>query len=71
MNLFKDLQRELLNTSNTLHKKYNKAIEEAIEIGDIEMFMRLTEELHLTGFAHRESGRLNHAMLRSTIDSFQ
>lgn len=71
MDLFRHLPRQLLNTSNALYNKYNDAAEEAIETGDVEMFAKLNEQLHMAGFAHRESGRLNHAMLRSTFDSFQ
>lgn len=71
MELFKHLPRQLLNASNAAYDKYNNAAEEAIETGDFEMFTKLNEQLHMTGFAHRESGRLNHAMLRSTLDSFQ
>ncbi len=71
MNFFKDLPLKLLNSSSALHQQQRQVAEEASETGDLELFYRLSTQVHYTDFAHQEQGRINHQILRTTFDSFQ
>lgn len=71
MDFFKDLPLRLLRNSSTVYKQQLQGAQEASETGDIELFYRLSTQLHYSDFAYQEQGRLNHQILRTTFDSFQ
>lgn len=68
MDYSKDLGRKLAHTDNSVQKNYNAAFESGVDIDSIHTF---TKHLFLSDLARHEQVRVNHAIIKTTFESFQ